>query len=522
MKIFKNHILGFLCKLLVSFCLFFHAFTPIFSQTAGYINGKILNARTSDPIPFSTIRLKNIQLGVFANADGDFRIVNIPNFHEDSLIITSIGFKRYSTAFKSLNDETVNKIYLTPAIYNLGEVKISASKRELSSAEIIGKAIRNIRNNYPLMPFNYIGYYRDYQKKENSYINLNEAIIQTLDRGFTSKSAYNHYRLLDFRKNLEFPRMKVSPYYDTIGAQNLNNYHKIIPKAKIGDQYGNELFVLMVHDAIRNFKTQSFSFIDLFSENFLFNHIFSTPIIVLDNNLPLYRINFKGKNRLTGDSIRVSGTIYIQPQDFSIHKLEYTCSYLSAGKKMKKMFNVDIEYGHENSVNSLMFLKYISFNNIFNVVNQSDTNYFKITDSYWDPNSPSTIVFKFNNPINPKSAQKRENYDIKVLDKKPKINVILVKDKLLYVRLVDENIAGYKDSTFANIHNMEDVDGNILNQRKVIELYQYREFFVQQYNRPVSFLDSCYLQYSPLEQNCISRYSGTHDYWMNTPENINR
>ncbi len=496
--------------------------SPIFSQTAGYINGNILNAVTSDPIPFSSIRLKNNNLGIFANADGDFRLINNPYFHEDSLIITCIGFKRLSIAFKSLNDESVNIFYMTPAVSNPGKVKISEPKRELSSAEIIGKAIRNIRNNYPMMPFNYVGYYRDYQKKENSYINLNEAIIQTLDRGFSSKSAYNHYRLLDFRRSSDFPRMKVSPYYDTLGAQNLNNYHNIIPEAKFGDQYGNDLFVLMIHDAIRNFKTRSFSFIDLFSENFLFNHIFSSPIKVLDNNLELYRINFKGKNRLTGDSIRVLGAIYIQPKDFSIHKLEYTCSFLATGKKMKKMFDVDIEYGHENSINSLMFLKYISFNNIFNVVNPSDTNYFKITDSYWDPNSPSTIVFKFNNPINPKSAQKRENYDVKVLGKKPKISVILVKDKMLYVRLVDENIEAYKDSTFANIHNLEDVDGNILNRRKVIELFQYREFFVQQYNRPLSFLDSCYLQYYPLDQNCISRYSGTHDYWMNTPENIKR
>jgi len=34
------------------------------------------------------------------------------------------------------------------------------------------------------------------------------------------------------------------------------------------------------------------------------------------------------------------------------------------------------------------------------------------------------------------------------------------------------------------------------------------------------FKDSCYMQYLPLEQNCISKYSGNFNYWMNTPENI--
>jgi hypothetical protein len=518
----RPHIIGLFGKLImVLVCLFFQSFTlTLFAQKVDYIVGKILISGTSNPIPFSTIRLKNKQLGLFANGDGDFKIINNPDFQADSVIVTCIGYKRSSIAFKRLSDTTVNKIFLTQAIYSLGEVKISTPKRELSSPEIIGKAIRNIKNNYPGRPFSLIGYYREYQKKGSNYINLNEAIIQTLDKGFASKSLYNHYRLLDFRKNAEFQRIDISPYYDTIGTLKLKNHYKIIPKAKLGDQFGNEFFVLMVHDPIRNFNTRSFSFIDVFSDNFLFNHIFSSPVKVLNNNLPLYKISFTGKSRITGDSITVSGAIYIQPNDFSIHKLEYSCSFLTYGNRKKELFNVEIEYGYEKSVNSLMYLKYISFNNIFNVVNPADTNYFKVTDSYWDPNSNSTIVFNFNNQVSPRSAQKRDNYDIKVGGKKSKISTILVKNKMVFVRLADENIAGYKDSTYANIIDLEDINGNIINKRKTLELYQYREMFVQQYNRKLPFLDSCYLQYSPLEQNCISKYSGNYDYWMNTPENI--
>ena len=298
MKKYNHYIMGLVFKLvLLTICLFIQSFSAIiFSQKADYIAGEILNSSTSDSIPFSTIRLKNKQLSVFANSDGEFKIINNPDFKTDRIIITCIGFKRSSVAFNNLNDKKVNKIFLNPAIYRIGEVKISSQKRELSSPEIIAKAIRNIRNIYPMKPFSFIGYYRDYQKKE--------------------------------------------------------------------------------------------------------------------------------------------------------------------------LFNVDIEYGYENPANSLMYLKYISFNNILDVVNPADTNFFKITDSYWDPSSASTIIFKFNNKINKKSAQKRDNYDIKVGGKTPKINQIMVKDKILYIRLANIDLEGYKDSAFANILSLEDIDGiSLINER---------------------------------------------------------
>ncbi len=51
---------------------------------------------------------------------------------------------------------------------------------------------------------------------------------------------------------------------------------KRIPHAMVGDQYGNELFILLVHDAIRNFDKRSFSFVDTLTQDFIRNHWFST------------------------------------------------------------------------------------------------------------------------------------------------------------------------------------------------------------------------------------------------------
>lgn len=509
-------------------CLIWQADSVLlFSQSIDYIEGKVINSTTSKPVPFATVKLKKNQLGVYANADGDFKVSRNPEFQTDSLIITCIGFKRSSIAFKDLRDNTVNKINLIPSIYGLGEVKVVASRKNLASLTIISRAIRNIKNNYQKRPFNYISYYRDYQKKEGKYINLNEAIIQTLDNGFTSKSISNKYRLMDFRKNIDFPRMNISPYYDSSDSTELNTPNKTIPNAILGDQYGNELFILMVHDAIRNFKTGSFSYINTFSEDFLYNHNFSEPTKVLNNNLILYKIIFNGKTRIISDSLKVTGAIFIQPKDYSIHKLEYSCSYLTRNKGLKEMFNVDIEYGYENSVDSLMCLKYISFNNIFNVQDLADITYFRILESYWayrfwdlsEIRKP-IITVEFNNKIDPESAAKIKNYEIKLGKKVAKILNIEVKDNKLNITLKDDNFGELRDSCKVDIKNIKDINGNILGKRKIIELYQYRELFVQEYNKSLPFTDSCYIQYLPLEQNCISKYRGNFNYWMNTPENI--
>ncbi|HUX59379.1 MAG TPA: carboxypeptidase-like regulatory domain-containing protein, partial [Bacteroidales bacterium] len=206
-----------LLRLLFLLSLFFQAnHVCLYSQTIDYIDGKIINNNTSEPVRFATVLLKQNKLGVYANADGDFKIIKNSEFQSDSLIITCIGFKRHSLAYKDLSDKIVNMIYLTPSMYGLDEVKIIASRRKLGSATIIRRAIRNIKNNYPDQPFSYISYYRDYQKKEGNYINLNEAIVHTLDNGFNKEEVLNKYRLLDFRKNMDFPRMNISPYYDSI------------------------------------------------------------------------------------------------------------------------------------------------------------------------------------------------------------------------------------------------------------------------------------------------------------------
>jgi hypothetical protein len=473
----------------------------------------VIDSKTSQPVPYATVHLKNSQVGVISNAEGDFRILNNPGFQSDSLIVSCIGYYRLSLAFSVLKTTGMNNLKLVPNIYSLNEVRVTARKRRLSPEIIIARALRNIKKNNPAIPFSYVSYYRDYQKDSSNYLNLNEGIIQTLDKGFAYPSDSNRYRLLDFKKNTDFLSLNITPYYDLPETDHSDESFKRIPHAMVGDQYGNEFFILLVHDAIRNFNKRSFSYVEILTQDFIRNHWFSTPVGIYEGSTLLYKIDFIAKRQITGDIIQMKGAIFIQPDDYSIHKLEYSGSYLDSEKKKKEIFNIEIEYGHEPAVNSKMCLKYISFNNSFTITDLRDSNFFKIVKLEWRhaggpyadyPFPDMTIITFFNRKIDPLLAGRMENYDMTNGKRKAKITRIKVDGPNLYITVRDDKFSKQEiDSCHLSYKNLKDINGNILNKRKDLEFRQFRELFVQEYNKPLEFQNNCFIQSVPLEQNCI-------------------
>ena len=494
----------------------------IYCQQPDYIRGKVIDSKTSKPIPFATIHLKKAQFGVISNAEGDFRILNNSGFQSDSLIVSCIGFHRLSVAFNKLKLSETNNLRLVPNIYRLNEVKVTARKKRLSPEIIIARALRNIKKNNPAEPFSYVSYYRDYQKDSSNYLNLNEGIIQTLDKGFAYPSDSNKYRLLAFKKNMDFLSMNITPYYDLPETDHSDESFKRIPHAIVGDQHGNEFFILLAHNAIRNFNKKSFSYVDIFAQDFIKNHWFSTPMGIYDGSTLLYKIDFTAKRRITEDNYQ--GSIFIQTDDYSIHKLEYNGSYLDLEKKKKDIFNIEIEYGHEPTVNSRMCLKYISFNNSFIVTDTSDINFFKVMKAGWwvsqwlPEDRHTTFLVEFNRKIDPVSGKRKENYELSVGKRQAKITNIRVDGHNLFITVKSAYFKKNEyDSTIITYKNMKDINGNILNKRRDLEFRQFRELFVEEYNKPLRFQNNCFIQAMPLDQNCISNSMDSGRFWMNTP-----
>jgi len=521
---------------LFSFFNFF-AIENVYSQDNLFIKGKIFNQENQEVIPFATILLKQNKIGVISNSNGDFRLGIQPGFQADSVIISSIGFQRKALAYKSLESSKVNNIYLVPAVYKINEVTIVAKKKKLKAEQIIGLAIQNIKNNYSHAPFNYTAYYRDYQKYNGKIFNLNEAIIYTEDNGFNQNLLLNRFRLLDFKKNPNFPTMQIPSHYDTITSINGSMLKKVIPHSYLFDETGNELVILLVHDAIRNYNIRSFSFVNNFSEDFIPNHIFKKPKIVLYNNLPLYEINFELRPKIKGDNYdsvgiyklsadirvdnyEVKGAIYIQPDNYAIYKFEYSCFYDNGIDEKKILFNITTEYDSDNSNVSDMYLKYISFNNAFDIAELDSNAVFKVKSLYANGSdlSNSSLIVEFNHTPDYYSVRDINNYKLYVDNQEIQIKKVIPRNQSAKI-VIQERIPDLQLKTcFLIVNDIWDTQGNLINARKKTTMYQLRELFVQRNNKTLHFTDDNYLDPVPLDQNHKSNFTDTNEFWMNSPE----
>jgi len=519
--------------------LFFSVLTVLgmsvgWAQQAEFLYGNVIDAETKEPVPFATIRIQNKAVGVISNEDGGFAIPL--KFREigEMLEITSMGFMEQKILISELSLEEVNLVRLFPGTIELQEViVISSKKRKLSALKIVKKAIEAIPENYPQYSFSTVGYYRDYQKRKNQYINLNEAILGVFDKGFNQPdNETTAIRIYDYRENTNFER-------DTI-AQKAYNYKsgvKVIDKAFLQNYGGNEFTILRIHDALRNYDIDSYSFVHQLKYDFVKNHNFFKGAETYLGNEHLYTIRF------TKRDVQYSafGTLYISKRDFAIYKMEYalydnlvTYSKDDINKHPTKgqlIFEVITEY---QRVDNKMFLNYISFNNSFRLREPPE---FKVEEMLMDMKNLSFEVV-FNKEPEKKSAINKNNYSLIYNGKKLKLKEVELGKKRTYIypnfSNTDESLSFFTElKTTRNKDNMIDSnvfyfvakniideEGNEINAPTYMYFNQFREFFVQQvkpYARPP--VDSLYMKKNrPIfKDQPIVKPDDFSDLWMNTP-----
>ncbi len=288
-----------------------------FSQNqADVMQGKVIDSKSRQPIPFASVKIwiSNKLFGVVTNGEGDLKIQSSYKNQIDSIIVSCIGYAKRLIKADQFVIGTENTIELRQSAVQLTEVEVKA-KSKLSAARIVSNAITYIPKNYPRQPYSYVGYYRDYQLKESKYYNLNEALVEVFDKGFDSSDYHSTgiklYRYVENSNFIKDPAIVV-PYGKEEGT-------KFVPSAKLlGTSFGgNELSFLRVHDAIRNYKTLSYSFVNILGKDFVKNHNFSSEGTVFLDNAPLYRLTFHTKSTASGRDYFAKGEIFIERGNFT-------------------------------------------------------------------------------------------------------------------------------------------------------------------------------------------------------------
>ncbi len=396
-----------------------------------YIAGRLLEEKTRSPIVFASIRITDRALGVISNEDGSFRIPLRYKEYGDVIAISSMGFLTKEIPINTFLLDTLNTVFLEQAPMALEEAIVFGEKKRrkvLKPKEIVRKAIDAILDNYPTTPYTQVGYYRDYQMEKDAYVNLNEAIIEVFDQGFKAMdSSTTKAVLYEYKENMDFRRdsMAILPY-------NYEKGTKIIDKGYLSSYGGNEFVILNVHNAIRNYKVNSYSFVHRFDTDLLNEHEFRKEKDTYTGGELVYRIGFEK----TLPGYKAYGELYISKYDYSIYKMAYAVYDTSKYGKYEKSdyarnkedltLEVVTEYNRQGDK---MFLNFISFHNTFKVreppkftLNQVKLN-----------GSKGCFVLRFNKELDPTIEQKTSNYKVVFGGKRIKIERIVLVDNMVRI-----------------------------------------------------------------------------------------
>lgn len=485
--------------------------TSVSAQRKKVVVGQLKDHKSQQPVPFATLRFSQADQGLVASAEGEFQIRIDDNLRADTLIISCIGYRTDSIALQRLRLDTVNIVELSPSVTKLSEVTVTADRGKLSARRIVRQSLRRITNNYPDHPSSYVAYYRDYQQEGEAYLNVNEALLKVFDPGFDTHHHTNvAIALLEYRKNRQFPRDSLTSIsYD-------NRRRKLIPGANLTPFGGNELSVLYAHDALRNYKYGSYSYVYTLKEDFVKNHRFVVDSTVYLANTPLLKISFFAKSSIIKPGYEAKGSIYIAPEDYAIHKLVYT-TYKKDIDSKQKVFTVQVEY---KQIDGLMYLNYISFSNMFQV-QVKDISPFRVTDIGLDRDD-NVLILSFSDTPDT-SAFNKSNYKIKwgnqILDVERAIPY-LTQGVALCLKKAVLNEKNGEHKVAVDIVNVTDTKGRAVHKRTYKTVHQFRELFVQKvFPRDKVPSGNKFIKKNAAlsSSEADTRIGDPSAYWMNTP-----
>lgn len=102
----------------------------VFAQEQEFVQAKVLDQKTGEPIVFATIRLIGKAKGVITNMDGGFRLPTVYREEGLSIEISFMGYEKMETPLQALSTNEITIFYLSPAVFTLTEAVIRAKKKE--------------------------------------------------------------------------------------------------------------------------------------------------------------------------------------------------------------------------------------------------------------------------------------------------------------------------------------------------------------------------------------------------------
>ncbi|MBG44599.1 MAG: hypothetical protein CL530_11600 [Aequorivita sp.] len=325
-----------------------------FAQTE--LKGKVADFLTFQPIESASVYIENTTIGSITNADGNF-VLKVPQQHlQDTLVISSIGYKSFKVVISEF--ENGSDIFLEEDVASLDEVVIVADPRPTTGNGIVQRAIEKLPKNLPEQPYLQKGFLRHKERNKKEYKWLIESAITLYDSSYASGAKNNlkinvdetrkSYDLRDIDSVFTFAAFLKNKGIKTENInRNLVKTSSLIEAIKWNDSRVNGLENLFKGklNLVRNSNVTG----ALLGKNILEKHQFDLDTILVDNGRKLYKIkiekgaDFVGLNtpNIYNEGFEPKGWIYIYYDNYAIKKIEYELIAASdiQKKRSKSLFD---------------------------------------------------------------------------------------------------------------------------------------------------------------------------------------
>ncbi len=168
------------------------------------IKGKVIDAESRAPLVFATVAVKETNVAIITNIDGEFTLKVGDLTTSKSLEVSFVGYKNKTILLSDLKDNGFkNVIALETAPIPIKEIIV----KPLDPVGIVEKAINNIGKNYESVPNLMTAFYRETIRKNRTYVSIGEAVVEIFKAPYKNDLRFDGARIYKGRKSTDVEKM---------------------------------------------------------------------------------------------------------------------------------------------------------------------------------------------------------------------------------------------------------------------------------------------------------------------------
>ncbi|RNC85157.1 MAG: carboxypeptidase-like regulatory domain-containing protein [Winogradskyella sp.] len=350
-------------------------FTSFVSFSQIEIRGKVVDFMELLPIENASIYIKNTTIGTISNSDGRF-VLLVPNQHEnDTLVVSSIGFKSFKVKVGDYDGS--EDIFLEEDVAALDEIVIVADPRPTTGNEIVLKALERLSENMPDSAYLQKGFLRHKERNKIEFKWLIESAITVYDSGYNSKSN-EHLKVNVDEMRKSYDLRDVDSIFAYVSYKNRNvkrnrlrandirrqdvSRSQLVKSIKWNDTRVNGL--QNIFQGKLNLLRNSQNAKALFGDGILDTHQFQLDTILVDDSRKIYKIKIDeskdyvglGTKGIYNEGYKAQGWLYIYYDNYAIKKIEYELVAASDAQKSRSKRLLGTQINHK------LIINYIEYN----------------------------------------------------------------------------------------------------------------------------------------------------------------